>query len=331
MSRVQLIGIARLAEAAPELQRKNFATYSQLPSYKLLNRCDSDRVPFDWTINPYRGCEFGCVYCYARYTHGFMELREPSDFETRIFAKQWNPIQFRADLRRTDPRESIGIGTATDPYQPAERRYELMRSILGTLTEEWPGRRRIWINTKSDLVARDIDLLRVLVERGHQVMVSVTVTTLDAVLARKLEPLAPRPALRLRAVSELARAGLATGVGYAPILPLINDRRPQMEALAQAVSQAGGQWLWGGVVFLSETTRPVFFAFLEREFPHLLPKYKQHFASGAYLRGDYPARIGERLAGLRERYGLKGRGPEESRWEKGQPLLPDDVHMSLRL
>ena len=166
MSREQLIGIARLAHEAPELEHKRLAVYAQLPAYKLLNRCTSERVPFDWTINPYRGCEYGCVYCYARYTHEFMELRRPEEFETRIFAKQWNPAGFRADLRRTDPRESIGIGTATDPYQPAERRYGLTRSILATLAEENPGRRRIWINTKSDLVTRDIDLLKAMTIEG---------------------------------------------------------------------------------------------------------------------------------------------------------------------
>ena len=233
-----LIGIARLAHNAPALQHKNLAVYSQLPTYKLLNRCDSTRVPFDWTINPYRGCEYGCVYCYARYTHHFMELHEPADFETRIFAKQWNPAEFRADLRRTDPRESIGIGTATDPYQPAERRYGLTRSILSILAEERPGRRRIWINTKSDLVVRDLDLLAQMTAAGHQLMVSVTVTTTDAALARKLEPFAPRPDLRLRAVAQLRRAGIAAGVGFAPVMPLLNDRRPQMESLAEAAVAA---------------------------------------------------------------------------------------------
>ena len=331
MSREQLIGIARIAQAAPELQRKNFATYSQLASFKLLNRCDSQRVPFDWTINPYRGCEFGCVYCYARYTHEFMELRDPVEFETRIFAKQWNPAQFRADLRRIDPRESIAIGTATDPYQPAERRYGLTRSILGTMAEEPKGQRRIWITTKSDLVSRDVDLLSELKRRGHVVTVNVTVTTVDTDLARKLEPMAPRPDLRLRAVAELAQAGIAVGVSYAPILPLINDRRAQMEALAQAAAAAGAQWMWGGVVFLSATTKPVFFAFLGREFPHLLGKYQQHFAgNNAYLRGDYPVRIKERLSEINQRYGLKKQGQEADDWEQARQQLGDSAQLSLR-
>jgi DNA repair photolyase len=329
MSRDRLIGIARLAHDAPELQRKHFATYSQLPSYKLLNRCDSERVPFDWTINPYRGCEFGCVYCYARYTHEFMELRDPLEFETRIFAKQWNPAQFRADLRRADPRESIAIGTATDPYQPAERKYGLTRSILGVIAEEQPGRRRVWITTKSDLVSRDIDILSAILKAGTLITVNMTITTVDTDLARKLEPRAPRPDLRLKAISELSRAGIATGVSYAPIIPLINDRRPQMEALAQAARDAGAKWLWGGVLFLSTTTKPVFFSFLEREFPHLIPKYQEHFGRGAYLRGDYPKRIAGRVSEIRERYGLQGRGGEESRWEQGRRLLGDGSQMTL--
>jgi DNA repair photolyase len=328
MSQDKLIGIARLAQAAPELQRKHFATYSQLSTFKLLNRCDSKRVPFEWTINPYRGCEFGCVYCYARYTHEFMELRDPVEFENKIFAKQWNPAGFRADLRRADPRESIAIGTATDPYQPAERKYGLTRSILGTIAEEQPGRRRLWITTKSDLVTRDLDLLTRLRDRGNLITVNMTITTIDTGLARKLEPRAPRPDLRLRAIRELADAGIKAGVSYAPVMPLINDRRPQMEALAQAAVDAGAQWMWGGVLFLSTTTKPVFLAFLEREFPNLLAKYQQYYAAGAYLRGEYPARIAERLAAIRERFGLKGRGEEESRWEQGRRLLGDDTQMT---
>ena len=287
-------------------------------------------MPFDWTINPYRGCEFGCVYCYARYTHEFMELRDPLEFENRIFAKQWNTAQFRQDLRRIDPRESIAIGTATDPYQPAERRYGLTRSILETMAgETGPGRRRIWMTTKSDLVARDADVLAALTARGHRVTVNVTITTVDAELARRLEPRAPRPDLRLRAVSELAGAGIAVGVSYAPVLPLINDRRPQMEALAAASAAAGAKWMWSGVLFLSASTKPVFFAFLEREFPQLVAKYRQHFAAGAYLRGDYPARIAERVAAIRERHGLQGRGEEQRDWQRGAREQDDGAQLSL--
>ncbi|MCP5112699.1 MAG: radical SAM protein, partial [bacterium] len=118
-----LVGIARLAASGSLLEAKRRVDYRELPTRRFITRCRSDRVPFDWTINPYRGCEFGCKYCYARYTHEFMELRDPWDFETKIFAKRWNVDSFREELRKIDPRQWIAIGTATDPYQPAERRY----------------------------------------------------------------------------------------------------------------------------------------------------------------------------------------------------------------
>jgi len=120
-------------------------------------------------------------------------------------------------------------------------------------------------------------------------------------------------------------------VGYAPILPLLNDRNRQMETLAAAAHEAGAQWLWGGVLFLSESTRPVFFAFLEREFPHLLAKYKPRFERSAYLKGDYPERINARLGAVRARYGLHGRGEGEgSSWVRDGNLSEEDVQMSLR-
>lgn len=320
-----LIGIARLAHAAPELQRKNFATYLQLPSFRMLNRVDSERLPFQWTINPYRGCEIGCVYCYARYTHEFMELREASDFETRIFAKQWNPDVFRSELRRIDPSEAIAIGTATDPYQPAERKFRLTRAILETIASGFRGR-RIGITTKSDLVTRDMDLL-VEIGRHNDVTVNLTITTTDAALARKLEPRAPRPDLRLRAMAELAAAGVAVGVSCAPVLPLINDRVPQLDTLAGAARAAGAQWFWGNVLFLPPAARTVFFAFLGREFPHLAAKYKQHFSAGAYLRGVYPERLSARLKEVRARHGFGEPGDGRRRWLERSAREADQLRL----
>ena len=125
-----LIGIAKLATEGHLLTRKRRVEYRTLPTRKWLNRCDSKRVPFDWTLNPYRGCEFGCKYCYARYTHEFMERWDSTLFETEIYAKDWDPAKFRAELRSVRRGESIALGTATDPYQPAERRFGLTRSAL---------------------------------------------------------------------------------------------------------------------------------------------------------------------------------------------------------
>src|SRR3954469_24939873 len=127
---VRLVGIARLASLGESLDEGHKVEYFSLPAQSLLNKCDTPRMPLTWTVNPYRGCEFACKYCYARYTHEFMEMRDPYAFEQKIYVKQNVVNQLRRDLKKVKGGESIAIGTATDPYQPAERRYEVTRSIL---------------------------------------------------------------------------------------------------------------------------------------------------------------------------------------------------------
>src|SRR6476620_1669770 len=194
----RLVGIARLASEGESVREGHNVEYFTLPSKSLLNRCVSKRaMPFTWTINPYRGCEFGCRYCYARYTHEFMEMRDGMEFEQKIYVKQHAADLLRQELRRVKSGESIALGTATDPYQPAERRYEVTRGIL----EEFARHRgfELGIVTKSNLVVRDVEVLKS-VARANKVSVHVTVTTLDTELARILEPRAPRPDLRIDAV-----------------------------------------------------------------------------------------------------------------------------------
>src|SRR6202140_2172545 len=202
----RLIGIARLASEGESLREGHNVEYFTLPNKSLLNRCVSNRqMPFTWTINPYRGCEFGCRYCYARYTHEFMEMRDGMEFEQKIYVKQHAAGLLRHELHRVKPNEAIALGTATDPYQPAERRYEVTRGIL----EEFALHRgfELGIVTKSNMVVRALDLLKE-VAKANRLSVHVTVTTLNIDLARILEPRAPRPDLRLDAVRALAQAGL---------------------------------------------------------------------------------------------------------------------------
>lgn len=278
-----LVGIARLAAAAPTLEEKRRVEYFRLDSRSLLNRCSSPHMPFAWTINPYRGCEFGCKYCYARSTHEFMELREPLDFEQRIYAKDFPAAAFRAELRRVAPEESIAIGTATDPYQPAERRYGLTRSLLEVFR---PLRGfRLSITTKSDLIARDVDLLAE-IAASNSLMINMTVTTLDAGLARALEPYAPRPDLRLVAVCRLAAAGLNCGVYTSPLMPLINDSVDAVMRVAQAAREAGAVRFGGRPLYLTAMPRAVFLAFVAEHFPALAPAYEKMFAQAIYLRGE---------------------------------------------
>ena len=295
----ELVGIARLAAGSPRIEAKRVVEYFEIPTRSFLTGCDSPRVPFDWTLNPYRGCEFGCKYCYARYAHEFMELRDPLDFERRIFVKEFDAAKFRDELRKVARGESIALGTATDPYQPAERRFLATRAILRVFAGT--SGYRVGITTKSDLVARDIDLLKE-VARRHYLSVTLTVTTLDRELARLLEPLAPRPDLRVAAVRKLARAGLRVRVLCAPVLPLINDGDSSLDALAAAASKAGACGFGGNVLFLKPCSRQVFLPFLEERFPQLVRRYRERFEHTAYLHGGYPEKIRERIRAIRKRY-----------------------------
>jgi DNA repair photolyase len=316
----QLIGIARMAAESPSVETKRRVEYRSLAARSYLARCQSPRMPFRWTINPYRGCEFGCKYCYARYTHEFMELREPGDFETRIFAKRFDPVAFARELRALPVGESIAIGTATDPYQPAERRHNVTRRML----EVFAGISglRLGIVTKSGLIARDVELLRE-IHRRHYLSVSLTITTVDAALARLLEPFAPRPELRLEAVRTLSSAGLRVSVSCAPVMPLINDSEQSLEAVATSASEAGAIGMWANVLFLRPCSIRVFLPFLEQHFPQLLSKYEERYAATAYLRGAYPALIEQRVKEIRARHGLdRGSPPGEPELWPSDPQIP---------
>jgi DNA repair photolyase len=258
-------------------------------------------MPFRWTINPYRGCEFACRYCYARYTHEFMELRDPEEFERKIFVKHFNQTTFRQELSRVPPGEEIAIGTATDPYQPAERRFGVTRAILEVLASEHG--RRLSLTSKSDLIRRDVDLLAA-IGRRNRLCVNITITTMDETLARLLEPLAPRPVLRLAAVEALAQKGIAVGVFPNPVLPGLTDSPENLDGVAAAAARAGARWLGGGVVYLKPCAQTVFFPFLQQHFPHLAPRYRRMFSRSAYLRGPYLEVLRRRLAEIRARHGL---------------------------
>lgn len=302
MGKSPLVGIARLAASSPEVRERAGVEYYELPARSALNRETSPRMPFAWTLNPYRGCEFGCKYCYARYTHEFMELRQGSDFETKIYAKVSSPELLREELRRArDGGLPIALGTATDPYQPAEKQFNITRRILEVVAE-FEGI-RLSITTKSVLVLRDLDLLKKLA-RSNELSVHITVTTTDARLARLLEPKAPPPAKRLEALAALVEAGIYAGVNAMPILPGITDSAESLEEVARSASHAGAKFLHGNAVFLMPSAMRTFMPFLEHEFPRLVRRYQKLFARSAYLSADYKAEIAARVAGLRARHNL---------------------------
>ena len=298
----RLVGIARLAVEGESLREGHNVEYFTLPAKSLLNRCVSKRgMPFTWTINPYRGCEFGCRYCYARYTHEFMEMRDGMEFEQKIYVKQHASDLLRQELRRVRPNEAIALGTATDPYQPAERRYEVTRGIL----EEFSRHRgfELGIVTKSNLVVRDLDVLKE-VAKTNRLSIHVTVTTLDVELARILEPRAPRPDLRLDAVRTLAKAGLRVGVSCSPVVPGITDSPNDLESLVRAAAESGADYVFANPLFLKPCSAAVFLPFLEQNFPHLAANYRQRYQDRAFLPPSYSKRLSQLIAKLKEKYKL---------------------------
>jgi DNA repair photolyase len=298
----KFVGIARLASQGTSLRQGHEVEYFTLPIRSVLNRCTASRMPFTWTINPYRGCEFACKYCYARYTHEFMEMRDGVEFEQKIFVKQHAADLLRQELHQVKSGEEIAIGTATDPYQPAEKKFEVTRGIL----EEMARHRglEIGIVTKAHLVLRDIDLLQA-ISKENTVVVNVTITTLDADLARILEPRAPRPDLRLDAVRKLNQAGVHVGANCAPVLPGINDSPRDLEALVKAVAEAGGKHVFFNTLFLKPCSAAVFLPFLEKEFPHLAESYQQRYKDRAFLSTSYRKRLSELMVRLRQKYGIR--------------------------
>lgn len=302
ISEAKLVGIARLASQGESLRQGHFVEYFSLPTRTILNRCVSKRqMPFTWTINPYRGCEFACKYCYARYTHEFMEMRDGMDFERKIYVKQETAWLLRRDLKKVKRGEEIAIGTATDPYQPAEKRFEVMRGIL----EELSLHRglEIGIVTKSDLVLRDVELLRRVAEH-NELFVNLTITTLDTRVARILEPRAPRPDLRLKAVKELNLAGVKAGVICAPVVPGITDSPAALDRLVQATKEAGGRYIYANPLFLKPCSANIFLPFLEKEFPRLVEDYRKRYADRAFVSKAYAKRISELMAKLRKKHGI---------------------------
>src|SRR3974390_1780832 len=320
-SPVPLVGIARLAANSPAAETRRSSAgkpeYFFLPVKSILNPCDSQRVPFDWTVNPYRGCEFGCKYCYARYTHEYMEI-DGGEFEQKIFVKRDAAALLAREISQNysyaskasgyTQSEHIAIGTATDPYQPAEKEYGVTRACL----EELAKREGLSISliTKSNQIVRDIDLFQE-IARKSSLTLNLTITTLRPRLARLLEPRAPRPDLRLAAVRQLREAGLNVGVSASPLLPGINDG--EMEAVAEASRDAGAQWFYSGVLFLMPSSAKQFLPFIREKFPKLAKQYEQWYAKNGYAPEEYRKKISERVRMIKTKCGFASRSWEGMR------------------
>jgi DNA repair photolyase len=252
------------------------------------------RMPFRWTINPYRGCTHACVYCFARPTHTYLDLNAREDFEREIVVKVNIPELVRAELgKRSWKGEHVALGTNTDPYQWVEGRYKLMPAI-------WEAMRDFAnpcsILTKSPLLLRDIELMKELCERTEFVA-NLSIPTLEEKAWRRTEPHTPHPRKRIEAVAELARAGIPVGVLIAPLIPGVNDAPGQVEELAGLVGEAGAESIAGIGLHLRGEVREIWFDWLRQYRPDLLPRYEELYRKGAYLPSDERERLAKRARG----------------------------------
>jgi DNA repair photolyase len=298
-------GIARLAVESAAVAQGHNVEFRSLNVKSLLNNSASRRgLSFSRSINPYRGCEFACRYCYARYTHEFMELRQPDDFERKIFVKQNAAWLLQQELRDLRPGEEIAIGTATDPYQPIERRAKITRSLLEVFASR--SGLRLGIVTKSALIARDIDLLERIAER-NELVIHLTITTPDAALARILEPRAPRPDLRFKTVAKLRQAGLRAGILCSPLLPGLTDTLPALDAMARRARSVDSSFFAAEPLFLKPCSRETYLAFVRQHFLALESLYRFRFDGRDFVAAGYRKRIQELVEQVARKHGLARR------------------------
>jgi len=301
-------GIAALARRGRKIDQGHEVEFRSLSVRSILNKSVSRRgLWFSKSINPYRGCEFACRYCYARYTHEYMELRNPEDFEKKIFVKQNAAWLLQQELRDLRPGEEVAIGTATDPYQPVEKRARITRSLL----EVFAGRRglRIGIVTKSTLITRDIDLLEQ-IARHNDLVIHLTVTATDAALARILEPRAPRPDLRLRTVARLRKAGLTTGILCSPLLPGLTDTLEALETIAQRAKDVDASFFAAQPLFLKPCSRETYLTFIRQHFPSLESLYRFRFDGRDFVAEGYRKRIQALVSSVTHKYRLNQRSTD---------------------
>ena len=326
--------------------RQRGTKFVSLPIKSVLNSPLSTGMDF-WSVNPYVGCEFGCTYCYARFAHQYVVERAAArgappqgswteeDFERRIFVKAGAADVLALTLRRASQLggHAIAIGTATDPYQPAERRFRITRQILERLTQ-YHGL-HVGIVTKSPLVARDVDVLCRLAERSD-LMIHISIITVDAPLLRRVEVRSPAPHARLRALEKLAQAGLNAGVIIAPVLPGITDDVPHLEALLRAAKDAGARFACTATLRMYHNVRRRFFPVVEQEFPQLLAKYQRAFVSNGEMSSEYVGAFKRRITRLRRMAGipasptLAGRQTSAPRrWLRGdEQMVQEELQLS---
>jgi len=306
------------ADALDQAQRRaDNARYQEVTCRSALNAVRG--MPFNWTLNPYRGCTHACHYCFARRYQTQFELGPDDEFSSLIFVKINFPDVLRRELDKPSwQRELVALGTATDPYQPIEGHYKLTRRSLEALVA---SRTPIGLVTKGPMVVRDADLLAEL-GRHTESSVCMSVPTVDEQAWSALEPGTAHPLQRLRAVRELRKAGVNAGVLMAPIVPGFMTERKKLEATVRAIAEHDAAFVGANVLFLKEGTRDHFMGFLRQEYPHLVEGYERLYA-GAYAPRDYTKAVRALLQTLQDRYDIGARrfrrAPEEPPQSQSDP------------
>ncbi len=288
--------------ASPEpLKEKKDVQYLPLAAKTILNSCNTCRMPNAVTLNPYRGCEFGCAYCYARYTHEFMELPW-EDFERRIFIKNTAPeILLRTlDVKKLRGKH-VAIGSATDPYQPAEARFFLTRRLLEVFAQV--RGLTVTLTTKSALVKRDIEWFKRVAEK-NDFRINISLISLNSQLLRSLEPKSSTPEARLLALKSITDAGVRAGILLMPIIPGLTDSERTLESVVRAAAAHGAGYVHGRILFLRDSAKKSFYEFLKRSAPDLYERYSRIYGRRAYTSDEYQREILAKVKKLKEKYNL---------------------------
>jgi DNA repair photolyase len=275
-------------------------------------------MPFEWTLNPYRGCTHGCHYCYARRYHVQFEMNADDEFASVILVKKnFVEVLTRELQRATWKGDYVAVGTATDCYQPIEGHYKLTRGAIGALLR---ARNPMGVVTKGPMIVRDIDLLTEL-SRLTTCTVYMSVPTVDEDAWEQLEPGTAHPLQRLRAVRELVDAGIHAGVLMNPIVPGFTSSRVKIERTVKAIADHGAEFVGCNVMFLEDGTRAHFMGFLQREFPNLVPRYERLYQK-KYAPDDYRKEVSAMVRQLQQQYGLR---PRERDVHEEQDVAPVQV------
>lgn len=295
-----------LAGLVKSVQTPEFAgiTFHEVISKSALNKVPAtSTMPFEWTVNPYRGCSHACVYCFARKSHNYLDFDSGIDFDSQVVVKVNVAEVLRKELGKASwGHHHVALGTNTDPYQRAEGRYKLMPGIIGALADTGTP---FSILTKGTLLARDIPALQ---EAAQQVSIGmgISLAMLNPDLSSSIEPGCPTPKARLQLISKLREAGLPCGVMAMPILPWLTDSPEHLDALFSALAHAGATGVTAGALYLRPGTREWFMQWLARSHPALVGRYQRLYGTGSYASKEYRQWLSTQVAEAKKRHGFSG-------------------------